>query len=156
MPTLTAFLSCLVKQYKLCIGHLILILQIVNEIMTAHFRYAEDFWKRAFQKLEVEDAEILRKNEKQLAELNDILIDKALYENKSRQWCITLGGKPLKIRELGAKIISSVSSSQDYLSKATSVEPHAALAWTCISLLLPVSPWRDLVTLLVVCNYDHA
>lgn len=115
---------------------------------------AQDLWVNAFTKLEAEDVEVLRKHETQIAELNNILINKALYEKKLKQWCVTLAGKSLNIREIGAKIINFVSSSQSYMAQVASVEPHAALAWTCVSLLLPVSAFSELCILLAACYFD--
>lgn len=100
---------------------------------------AARLWKVAFQRLEAGDAELLRENEQQRADLNNTLIDKALYDEKAKQWCIQLAGKSLRIRELGGQIVRFISDSQDFLQQVTSMEPHAATAWTCVSLLLPVS-----------------
>lgn len=107
--------------------------------MATSFEPARRLWERAFQQLGSDEAAILEQNERQFADLNRILIDKTLFENQSRQWCIPLARKRLRIRELGLKIVKFVGSSQGYLQQVTSSEPHAALAWTCVSLLLPVS-----------------
>lgn len=93
----------------------------------------------AFERLEPREAELLHEYEQQRADLNTILIDKSLYDEKAKQWCIQLAGKSLRVRELGGQIVGFINDSQDFLQRITSMEPHAAAAWTCIALLLPVS-----------------
>jgi hypothetical protein len=95
-------------------------------------------WERAYQDLRDKDKEVLAKYEKKLAEANKILIDKKLREDAISQWTVQVAGKSLKLRELGRNIISFINYSQAYVQSATSSEPHAALAWSCISFLLPV------------------
>ena len=101
-------------------------------------KVSEVLWKRAFDALCKEDADILNQYEGQLSQQNGILIDKALREREIKQWTIKLAGKSLKLRELGQKVVSFIDYSKQYLQSTTSSEPHAALAWTCISFLLPV------------------
>ncbi|MCJ1391416.1 hypothetical protein MMC18_004280 [Xylographa bjoerkii] len=99
---------------------------------------SKSLWKRAFDALCKEDADILSQYAGQLSEQNKILIDKTLREREIKQWTIKLAGRSLKLRELGQKIVGFIDYSQAYLQSATSSEPHAALAWACISLLLPL------------------
>ena len=101
-------------------------------------------WKRAFDALSETEADILNQYARQLSEQNTILIDKILRERQIKQWTIKLAERSLKLRELGQKIVSFIDYSQGYLQAVSSSEPHTTLAWTCISLLLPVR--RPLLT----------
>jgi hypothetical protein len=96
-------------------------------------------WKRAYQGLRKEDKDILSSYEKQISKHNKILIDKKLRGDDITQLTLKVAGKSLRLRELGQKIISFITYSQGYIQAATSLDPHAALAWTCVSILLPVS-----------------
>jgi hypothetical protein len=112
-------------------------------------------WERAYQDLRDKDKEVLAKYEKQLAEANKILIDKELRERAISQWSVQIAGKSIKLRELGLNIISFINSSQAYLQSATSLEPHAALAWSCVSLLLPVRQYIHFASLIECIAYTH-
>jgi hypothetical protein len=104
-------------------------------------------WERAYQDLRDKDKEVLAKYEKQISEANRILIDRKLRERAISQWTVQVAGKSIKLRELGDNILSFINSSQAYVQSATSSEPHAALAWSCISLLLPVRAFTHLPSL---------
>jgi hypothetical protein len=96
-------------------------------------------WEQAYQNLPREDKDILGKHEKDLAKATKNLVDEKLREYEISQWTVQVAGKSVKLRELGLNILNFIDSSQAYLQSVTSSEPHAALAWSCISLLLPVS-----------------
>ena len=51
---------------------------------------------------------------------------------------IHLRGKPVKVREQGERILKFILWSKDLVSAATSTQPYAALAWSGVSILLPV------------------
>ena len=65
-------------------------------------------------------------------------IGASLEDRDARQLIITLVGKSIKIREYGEKLVKFVVWSKDFISSAISAEPHAALAWAGVTLLLPV------------------
>jgi hypothetical protein len=96
-------------------------------------------WERAYQDLRDKDKEVLGKHEEELSKATKIMVDEKLREDAINEWTLNIAGKSLKLRELGLNIIGFIDSSQDYVQSATSLEPHAALAWSCVSLLLPVS-----------------
>jgi hypothetical protein len=52
---------------------------------------------------------------------------------------ITVGGKEVIVKELVSKIVSVIISTKDFISSAVSAEPHAALAWAGVLVILPVS-----------------
>jgi len=113
---------------------------------------SEALWEQAFKPLNEKQQDILKRYAGQSSELNKILIDKVLREREIKQWTVSLAGKSLKVRELGLKVIGYISGSQSYVSTATSFEPHAAMAWTCVSALLPVRPLHLLLWKLLTVN----
>jgi hypothetical protein len=62
----------------------------------------------------------------------------SLDDREARQIIITLAGKSIKIREYGEKLVKFTMWLKDFISSVVSNEPHAALVWAGISLLLPV------------------
>jgi hypothetical protein len=55
------------------------------------------------------------------------------------RWKITIGGKDFVVRDQIAKIARKVLSFKDSIGVAVSAEPHAALAWAGVLVILPVS-----------------
>jgi hypothetical protein len=65
---------------------------------------------------------------------------KALEEiNEARNSKDKLDGTSVTIRKYFEQTIKIVIASKDFISSAVSANPYAALAWTGVSLLLPVS-----------------
>ena len=115
---------------------------------------SEKLWRNAYAVLKREEPDLVRGFEDALGfedasgsdtistrstkRLGDILRQKVL-EQDAKRLVITIMGKSVKVREVGEKIIAFVESTQDLVTVATSNEPHAALAWVTVSLILPVS-----------------
>ena len=104
-------------------------------------------WKRAYEDLKHREKEVLENYTKaqrfengtfQSAEHIHALIDRQLEERQLKQWVITLAGKPLRLREIGDKIIQFIAVSKEMVATTATLDPHAALAWSGISLLLPL------------------
>ena len=120
---------------------------------------SEKLWRNAYAALKREESSIIQDFENALGfdtistrstrRLGDILRQRVLAQD-AKQLVITIMGKPVKVREIGEKIIAFVESTQDLVSTATSNEPHAALAWATVSLILPVSfsvtDWNDVAS----------
>ena len=53
------------------------------------------------------------------------------------------------IRKSFEQIVNIIVASNDFISSAVSANPYAALAWTGVSLLLPVSPSRRLFSIVI-------
>jgi len=66
------------------------------------------------------------------------MIEFKLVQQDSRQLIVTMFNKRIKVREQGDKIVKLIMWSKDLISAAASVEPHAAIAWAGVSLLLPL------------------
>ena len=52
---------------------------------------------------------------------------------------LTIGNETYIVKEKVDKIVSAIIFAKDFITAAASLEPHAALAWAGISVLLPVS-----------------
>jgi N-terminal domain of NWD NACHT-NTPase len=50
-----------------------------------------------------------------------------------------MGEKKYIVKEQVDKIISAITAAKEFITTAASLEPHAALAWAGVSVLLPVS-----------------
>ena len=108
---------------------------------------SERVWKRAYEDLKQRNEELLQDyKEKQCFENGvfqpaayiNTLIDKQLQQRRLKQWVITLSGKSFRLRGIGDKIIQFIDGSKEIVAAAAELEPHAALAWTGVSLLLPL------------------
>lgn len=111
-------------------------------------------WKRAFKALEIRDPELVAAYACHLdptrsssttptartlsPELVEAVIKKILQDNEAKKLVFHLGTKSIKVREQGEKIIKFILWSNDFISKAVSAQPYAALAWSGVSILLPV------------------
>lgn len=65
---------------------------------------------------------------------------------------ISIHGKDVVIRDQARKVVHSILSVKDYIGSIAFAEPHAALAWAGILIILPVSPRipRDSLPVLIV------
>ena len=112
---------------------------------------SEALWSQAYSALKAKEPDITSAYEhyfisdrgtlKPAERLEEIIL--RLYNGgRMDQLKMTLGGKSLTMREIGEKIINFILESKDFLTSIASVEPHAALAWAGVSILLPVRPTR--------------
>lgn len=66
-------------------------------------------------------------------------VQSKLDERESERLVVNFFGKPVKLREQSEKLIKFVLWSKDFVSAALKSEPHAAIAWAGILLIMPVS-----------------
>lgn len=66
------------------------------------------------------------------------VIERKLQDNETKKLVFHLGSESIKVREQGEKIIKFILWSNDFISAAVSAQPYAALAWSGVSVLLPV------------------
>ena len=66
------------------------------------------------------------------------VVRQRLHDLDLKALTLTLAGKPIKIREIGESIIGFIWQSRDIISPVANTEPHVALAWSGVSLLLLV------------------
>ena len=104
-------------------------------------------WKRAYDDLGQRDPELLKDFAEtqcfkdgafESADCLNTLIDEKLHQRQLKQWVLKFADKPFRLRVIGDRIIQTIASSQALIASAASLEPHAALAWTGVSLLLPL------------------
>jgi ankyrin repeat domain-containing protein 50 len=122
----------------------------------------DDPWSRAFKIVQSREPDLMREYQTHLgyvesdtkatgtnpANIVDLstsrsvesVLKKLLKERKEKQWAISLKGiKPVNVRELGEKFVKFLLWTDPIVQQAVSAQPYAALAWTGVSVLLPVS-----------------
>jgi hypothetical protein len=67
------------------------------------------------------------------------IVNRLLEDRKKNQWQVPLLGKDIKIREQVERLAKFVLWSDEIVKSALSAQPYAALAWSGVSMLLPVS-----------------
>ena len=113
---------------------------------------SEDLWVLAYKALKLRDPDLVAAYERLLAptttdlaylspshESIETIVKSKLQEREANQLVINLGQRPVKVREQGEKIIKFILWSNGIVSQALSAQPYAALAWSGVSILLPVS-----------------
>jgi len=86
--------------------------------------------------------------EKQLSEL----IVKRLQIVEDARWKFEIGNQTIEVKAQVDRIVKTVIFAKDFVSSAVSSDPHAALAWAGVCVLMPVSvtnffsalPWSRL------------
>ena len=113
---------------------------------------SKDLWLQAYEALELREPDLVAAYKRLLAptiinsadpslspELIETIINSKSQDREADQWVINLGKKSVKVREQGEKVIKFILWSKDIVSEALSAQPYAALAWSGVSILLPVS-----------------
>ena len=115
-----------------------------------HTTVSERLWKSAYARLEEDEADMLDQfyraiipaaaiqTPPTLTEVADS-IARRLEEQDSERLRFKLFGRSVNVREQSERIIKFVVWAKDVVGAALKAEPHAAVAWAGISLLLPVS-----------------
>ncbi|KAK3947728.1 ankyrin repeat-containing domain protein [Pseudoneurospora amorphoporcata] len=66
------------------------------------------------------------------------IVTQLLEDREKKQWQVSLLGRDIKIREQTEKLAKFLLWSDPIVKNALSAQPYAALAWTGVSLLLPL------------------
>jgi hypothetical protein len=66
------------------------------------------------------------------------IVTQLLEDREKKQWRVSLLGRDMKIREQAEKLAKFLLWSDPIVKDALSAQPYAALAWSGVSLLLPV------------------
>ena len=66
------------------------------------------------------------------------VVKQLLDDREMKQWRISLLGRDIKVRKQAEKLAKFLLWSDDIVKSAVSAQPYAALAWTAVSVLLPV------------------
>ena len=75
-----------------------------------------------------------RERSKQVSDL----IAKKLKVIEDKGWRLQLGDKTVEVKDQVNKVVKTVIWAKDFVSSAVSADPHSALAWAGVSLLLPL------------------
>ena len=119
-----------------------------QELSLSEKPLSEALWCQAYTELKANEPQLIKDYEvHQYAQAGSSnptqcigrIIEQIFQERKRQQFVITLAGKTLKFRELGAKVLSFIWESRAFISSIASAEPHAALAWAAVSQAFPVS-----------------
>ncbi|KAL2836945.1 hypothetical protein BJY01DRAFT_221446 [Aspergillus pseudoustus] len=110
-----------------------------------------NLWEEAYTLLRTENAELVDSYaESLLAEASpqpgttsreaklEALVQEKLEDIQARQWTVTFGGKEIVIRDQVRRVVQTVIAAKDVVSAAIVVEPHAAIAWAGVLLILPL------------------
>jgi hypothetical protein len=115
----------------------------------------DDLWDRAYimlregkdtAKLMESYDKILRlRNEKSTVGSSEreermaMLVHEKVDEMDKDQWKFNIGDKEIVVGEQVDRIVKCVLFAKDFVSQTISADPHAALAWAGVCILLPVS-----------------
>ena len=113
-----------------------------------------DPWLRAYEIFEKLKPELAADYKKHLASLQgsttttsadlstprsvEAIVKQLLQERENKQWQISLPGKNVKIREQAENLVKFLLWTDPIVKTAVSAQPYTALAWSGVSLLLPV------------------
>lgn len=113
-----------------------------------------DPWTRAYEIFQDRESELAADYKKHLASLQvdatssadlstprsvESIVKRLLEDRKKKQWQVPLLEKDIKIREQVERLAKFLLWSDEIVKNALSAQPYAALAWSGVSMLLPVS-----------------
>jgi N-terminal domain of NWD NACHT-NTPase len=113
-----------------------------------------DLWDQAYKKLTKENSKLFKRYKRCIVALGDesalslaVDLDTLGSEQREKYLANQIETRLRAIREqewstagdVYKKIVETVLSAKDFVGEAVSNEPHAALAWAGVSILLPVS-----------------
>jgi len=111
-----------------------------------------DVWELAYERFREQEPELAGDYNKQLPgnataisgisdrQCIETALEKLLKDRENKQWKISFpGGHKLKIRKQVESLTKFLQWSDPLVKTALSTQPYAALAWSGVSLLLPVS-----------------
>lgn len=117
----------------------------------------QDLWNIAYEKLRLEDNELIKKYEMKLqgnmvaglgstlgsnTSMRDrmqMILENKMNEVNSNIWKLKFRSSEVEVRDLVQPILGIVSLVNEYITDAVSASSYASFAWVGISLLLPVS-----------------
>ena len=118
-------------------------------------KQSRNLWMHAYEALKLRDPDLVTAYERHLTsadsshtvsafpslnpKLIEAIIKVKLEDREANRLVVNLGRQPIKVREHDEKILKFILWSNDFISAAVSIQPYAALAWSGVSILLPVS-----------------
>ena len=111
-----------------------------DEVATGDVKKSEDLWVHAYEALKLREPDLVAAYERHLAQLAPAVTN-SVHPSLSPEPIEAIAKSKLqaKVREQGEKVIKFTLWSNDIISQAVSAQPYAALAWSGVSILLPVS-----------------
>ena len=112
---------------------------------------SRDLWKSAYDKFRKEEPDLLGGYDKHVLgdtavntdlssrESIETALSKLLADREKKQWKFSVLGHDVKIRAQIMRLTNVLKWSDQLVKDAVSTQPYAALAWSGVSLLLPVS-----------------
>lgn len=113
-----------------------------------------DLWDLAFSKLEAREHQLVADYKKHIHDqLHDgqpsevvlsspqsvrELVNELVEYREKKQWQFNVFGETVKVREQVENLLKFLVWSDDIIKEAVSSQPHLALAWSSVSILLPV------------------
>jgi hypothetical protein len=114
----------------------------------------KDLWEPAFRKLEFEQSDLVAEYKKHISSyLGRELIETTIHSSpeaikglvkdlmtkrETKQWDVNVFRHRIKIREQVEVLVGLLVKSDDVIKNAISSQPHLALAWSGVSIILPV------------------
>lgn len=120
---------------------------------------SEALWKDAYKGLKEKEPGLVQLLENVSGasfasqEQTTAVVQERLLSRDEKQWIIKLAGKSIRVREYGERVTKFVLWSKDIVSSALSSQPNMALAWTGITLLLPVCAHEVNRSLANLCSW---
>ncbi|EFX04858.1 ankyrin repeat-containing protein [Grosmannia clavigera kw1407] len=119
---------------------------------TAEASPSDELWTRAFGLFREKEPELARDYMTHLATLHNSvdsvdlsasrsvkdLVDRLLEKREEKLWKVSILGKSVKIREQTEKLVRLLVFFDPVVKEAVSSQPYAALAWSGVSLILPL------------------
>ena len=123
----------------------------IYEIPTRDSGLSKDLWEHAYDILKRREPELVASYNDHLTviasksehtslqpEIIETVVRSQLQDREAKQLVIRLGKQPIKVREQCERVTKFILWSKDIVSQALSAQPYAALAWSGVSILLPV------------------
>ncbi|KAJ2975567.1 hypothetical protein NQ176_g5452 [Zarea fungicola] len=125
--------------------------ETVTPTNTANENISETLWSQAYQKLEENEPELLEGYKKHLGDIlhdTDVsqsnpatiatLVQQLQKDREGKQWKLSFRGKEHKIRDQVEKLAKLFVFCDAVIKQAVSAQPYAALAWSGVSVFLPL------------------
>ncbi|KAF2458453.1 hypothetical protein BDY21DRAFT_220776, partial [Lineolata rhizophorae] len=112
-----------------------------------------DPWARAYEIVQERERELMADYKRHIASLQDdaaasgdlltprtveSVVNKLFEDREKKQWRVSLLGNDVKIREQVERLAKFILWSDPVVKNALSAQPYAALAWSGVSMLLPL------------------
>lgn len=109
-----------------------------------------DPWPQAYEMVRGREPDLMTDYSRHLATGHDAtgllstpqsvesVVKRLLHDREMKQWRVSLFGRDVKVRKQAEKLAKFLLWSDDIVKSAVSAQPYAALAWSAVSVLLPV------------------